>query len=544
LQHRGQEGSGLAASEGHTVTVHRGSGLVSQVQFQSRIWSISLFGTSRSLVESDRFPMLITHLKRFSVSNYSLQIFTEETMQYLRGHMAIGHTRYSTVGASTLTNTQPFLIETVHGPIAMAHNGQLAMGKTLRKNLMEKGVGMFTSSDSEVIVQSIAAPPTEKETNGPNWVARIRRFMQTSQGSYSVVLLTKDGLFAFRDPLGMRPLCLGKFTTTVDETRLAPPSHSPPPGQHPFVGMTAQKSADGKVRTTGWIVASESCAFATTNAEFVRDVRPGEIVKFDNEGLHSYEGVPAPEKKAMCVFEYVYFARPDSIIEGRLVHHVRQRIGMKLAQEHLVKEAGTYPTPHKFTPIQFFDHGCILVDIVVGVPDSSTPMAIGYSQQSGIPFTEGLIKNRYIQRTFIQPDQGMRVEGVALKYNPLSANLKGKKVVLVDDSIVRGTTIRKLISMLRHAGAKEIHVRIGSPPIKHPCFMGVDMKSTDELVAANCTVDEVRKFIGADSLAYLSHDLMIQAVHEEADEKTREHVINQYCSACFSGNYPLDVDEW
>lgn len=268
-------------------------------------------------------------------------------MQYLRGHMAIGHTRYSTVGASTLTNTQPFLIETVHGPIAMAHNGQLATGKTLRKKLMEKGVGMFTSSDSEVIVQTIAAPPTEKETDGPNWIARIRRFMQSCQGSYSVVLLTKDGLYAFRGPLGMRPLCIGKFTTTVDESRLAPPSASPPPGQHPFVGMTAQKSADGKVRTTGWVVASESCAFGTTNAEFVRDVRPGEIIKFDHEGLHSFEGVPAPEKKAMCVFEYVYFARPDSVIEGRLVHHVRQRIGMKLAQEHWVKDAGMSCCNHR-----------------------------------------------------------------------------------------------------------------------------------------------------------------------------------------------------
>ncbi|MDQ7029494.1 MAG: amidophosphoribosyltransferase [Ardenticatenia bacterium] len=444
LQHRGQESAGIATCDGHTAYLHKGMGLVAQV-------------------------------------------FNEENLRPLRGHMAIGHNRYSTTGASHIRNAQPYLIETLHGPLGVAHNGNLTNALHLRRLVLERGVGLSSTSDSEVITQMLAAPP-EAWLNGhappvngdgvdDEWVARIRAFMRLAKGAYSLVILTRRGLYAVRDPLGLRPLCLG----TLDE---------------------------------GVVVASESCALLTVGATYLREVTPGEIVRVDDRGITSFAGLHSPTR-ALCIFEYVYFARPDSLFEGQVIHEVRQRMGRRLAHE---------------APAD--------ADIVVGVPDSATPHAIGYSLESGIPFTEGLTKNRYIGRTFIQPDDKLRQEGVRLKYNPLPANLEGRRVVLVDDSIVRGNTAGPLVQLLRDGGAREVHVRVASPPVCHPCFMGVDMATYRELVAARMDVEAIRRHIGADSLAYLSLPGLV-AVVEEALEKPTGH-----CTACFSGEYPIEIPEW
>lgn len=476
------------------------------------------------------------------------------------------------------TNTQPFIVETIHGPVALAHNGQLTQGRQMRQKLMEKGVGMFTSSDSECIIQSIASRPDIIEEHGhANWEARIASFMVAAEGAYSCVLMTRTALFAFRDPHGLRPLCLGKVHYRVKG-----------------VGSTASLSSSmdsdsDEGQSIGFVVASESCALSTIGAELVRDIRPGELIRIDNSGvtstsvfsapppspiassLPSPRDNPAPStpiavakpvavkpkpnlhlrpdmspeisppdrarsaspfprpnrlpmKSAFCVFEYVYFARPDSMIEGRLVHAVRQNLGRHLAQENPVAHA----------------------DVVVGVPDSSTPIAIGYAQEIGIPFTEGLTKNRYIARTFIQPDQSLRIASVELKYNTLGVNLKDKIVILVDDSIVRGTTSAQLVALLKKGGAKEVHLRIGSPPVKHPCFMGIDMRTGNELIAAaSSSLEEIAKTLGADSLAYISHEGMIAAVREaNSSEQHASEAVNDFCSACFTGEYPLPVDSW
>jgi amidophosphoribosyltransferase len=473
------------------------------------------------------------------------------------------------------TNTQPFIVETIHGPVALAHNGQLTQGRQMRQKLMEKGVGMFTSSDSECIIQSIASRPDPiEEHDHPNWEARIAAFMVAAEGAYSCVLMTRQGLFAFRDPHGLRPLCLGTVHYHV-----------------PSVGSTASLSSSAHKTTpdtAGFVVASESCALSTIGAELLRDIRPGELVRIDEKGISTVSvfSQPAPQtdrlsqssssapssptkatptssadseivvapkavtavskavenvistsrtgspfprpnrlpnQPAFCVFEYVYFARPDSVIEGRLVHAVRQNLGRNLAKESPVAHA----------------------DVVVGVPDSSTPIAIGYAQECGKPFTEGLTKNRYIARTFIQPDQSLRVASVELKYNTLGVNLKDKVVVLVDDSIVRGTTSAQLVALLKRGGAKEVHLRIGSPPVRHPCFMGIDMRTGNELIAATSPLDEIAKQLGADSLAYISHDGMMDAVREANSSAAQDaEAVNGFCSACFSGEYPLPVDSW
>lgn len=442
LQHRGQESAGIATCDGRTAYIHKGMGLVSQV-------------------------------------------FNEENLRPLRGHMAIGHNRYSTTGSSHIRNAQPYLIETIHGPLGVGHNGNLTNAAQLRRLLLERGVGLSSTSDSEVITQMLAAPPevwlnghTPDTPSGDRWVERIRAFMHLAQGAYSLVILTRDAIYAVRDPLGLRPLCLG----ALDE---------------------------------GHVVASESCALLTVGATFLREVEPGEIVRLDHNGITSFEGKPS-ERRALCIFEYVYFARPDSRFEGQIVHEVRQRMGRQLARE---------------APAD--------ADIVVGVPDSATPHAIGYSLESGIPFTEGLTKNRYIGRTFIQPDDKLRREGVRLKYNPLPANLEGRRVVLVDDSIVRGNTAGPLVQLLREGGAREVHVRVASPPVRHPCFMGVDMATYRELIAANLDVEAIRQRIGADSLAYLSLPGLLQAVGEALNLPEGSH-----CTACFSGQYPVEVPDW
>jgi amidophosphoribosyltransferase len=423
LQHRGQESAGIATSDGRIAHIHKGMGLVSHV-------------------------------------------FNEENLGHLQGHLAIGHNRYSTTGSSYLRNAQPYLIETALGPLGIAHNGNLTNAPTLRRELFDRGVGLVSSSDSEIITQMLAGAP------GGTWNERIAAFMRKAKGAYSLTILTREAVYAARDPWGFRPLCLGRL------------------------------SEDGLV------VASETCALATVGATFVREIRPGEIVRLDENGLTTWQGVKAAEKPSLCIFEYIYFARPDSVLEGRSVHQVRRCLGELLSREYPVE-----------------------ADMVIGVPDSATAHAIGYSNASGIPFGEGLIKNRYIGRTFIQPDDRLRRLGVALKFNPLP-DLKGKRIVMVDDSIVRGTTSGPIVSLVRLAGATEVHMRVGSPPIRHPCFMGVDMATKEELIAARMSVQEIAKYIGADSLGYLSLEGLRGAVGKET---------GGYCQACFSGDYPVAV---
>ncbi|HID49689.1 MAG TPA: amidophosphoribosyltransferase [Chromatiales bacterium] len=440
LQHRGQESAGIAASDGRSAYIHKGMGLVGQV-------------------------------------------FDEKNLRPLQGHLAIGQTRYSTTGSSNIRNAQPYLIETSRGPLGVAHNGNLTNALTLRKRLMERGVGLSSTSDSEVITQMLAAPAgvwAQRPSNGDDddlWVNRIRDLMAVAEGAYSLVILTRHAIYAVRDPLGLRPLCLGRLDNG------------------------------------GHIVASESCALHTVGATLLQEVAPGEIVRLDGSGLASFTGRPSPQR-ALCIFEYVYFARPDSHLEGQVVHQVRQRLGRQLAQE---------------APAE--------ADIVMGVPDSATPHAIGYSLESGLPYTEGLIKNRYIGRTFIQPDDHLRKVGVSLKYNPLPDNLQGKRVVMVDDSIVRGNTAGPLVQLLRQGGASEVHVRVAAPPIRHPCFMGLDMATYKELIAYQLDVEGIRQRIGADSLAYLSLPGMETAVRQAGREAG-------YCNACFSGKYPIKIPDW
>jgi len=439
LQHRGQESAGIATCDGRTAYVQKGMGLVPQV-------------------------------------------FHEDNLRPLEGHLAIGHTRYSTTGSSHVRNAQPYVIETVHGPLGLAHNGNLTNAAALRRRLLERGVGLRTASDSEAINLMLAAPPPGGEPDGrSDWVARIRAFMRQAEGAYSLVVLTRDAVFAVRDPLGLRPLCIGELL--------------------------------GNGQPAGWMAASESCAFGPVGGRLLREVAPGEIVRLDVEGVHSIEGVPAARRPAFCVFEYVYFARPDSFIGGQMVYGVRQRLGEVLAEE---------------SPAH--------ADIVVGVPDSARPAAVGYAHVLGIPYSEGLIKNRYIGRTFIQPDERLRRSGARLKYNPVSTALAGKRVVLIDDSIVRGVTMGPLVKLIREGGATEVHVRISSPPVRHPCYMGVDMPTRSELIGAERDAHDIRLHVGADSLAYLSHAGMMRAVNDARGGHDPGH-----CSACFSGVYPLDV---
>ncbi len=425
LQHRGQESAGICTVERGIAHIHKGVGLVSQV-------------------------------------------FNEDNLQVLRGSLAIGHTRYATTGSSArLTNAQPYLIETALGPLGIAHNGNLTNTPALRRDLLQRGVGLVSSSDSEVITQMLAG------ATGTTWDARITDFMTDAQGAFSLTVITRDAVYAVRDPWGFRPLCLGRLNGT------------------------------------GWVVASESCALGTIDATFEREIEPGEIVRLGPDGVTSWQ-TPAAPRKAMCIFEYVYFARPDSILEGRSVHWVRRKMGARLAQEHGID-----------------------ADMVIGVPDSATAHAIGYANESGIPFGEGLIKNRYIGRTFIQPDERLRRRKVALKYNPLP-DLAGKRIVLVDDSIVRGTTSGPIVALLRQAGAREVHMRIASPPIRYPCFMGVDMASQDELIAARMSVDAIAQHIGVDSLAYLSLEGLRSVV---------PHLGSDHCQACFTADYPVKIDQ-
>jgi amidophosphoribosyltransferase len=424
LQHRGQESAGIAVANGRSIRHHKNMGLVAQV-------------------------------------------FDEEKLRPLGGHLAIGHTRYSTTGSSKLENAQPFVVESALGPLAVGHNGNLTNAASLRRELLTRGVGLSGTSDSEVIIQMLAGG------EGRTWEEKLRVFMVRAQGAYCLTVLTRDAMFAVRDPWGLHPLCLGRF-------------------------------GEG-----GWVVASESCAFGPIGAEFVREVEPGEIVMIGEDGPRTVARMPAP-RPAECLFEYIYFARPDSTLHGAALHAVRVRQGHELARE-----------------------APCTADVVISVPDSATPAAIGYAQESGIPYSEGLIKNRYIGRTFIQPDDQLRKVGISLKFNALADNLQGKRVVLVDDSIVRGNTSGPIVRLLREAGAREVHIRVSSPPIRHPCFLGVDMATYPELIAHRLTNEEICAHLGADSLAYLSLDGLIRSTGQQPEG---------FCKGCFIGEYPVTIE--
>lgn len=421
LQHRGQESAGIAIADGDKIRVHTAMGLVSQA-------------------------------------------FAEDDLSHLSGHIAIGHNRYSTTGSSRAINAQPILLEADQRRIALGHNGNIVNAKTLRDELYSLGYDFHTTTDSEVIGNLILSSPER------DWVDRIKYAMHRLQGAYSLVILSEDKLFGVRDPMGVRPLCLGAIDS-------------------------------------GWVIASESCAFDHIGATFVREIEPGEIIAIDSSGVKSFKEETG--RRALCIFEYIYFARPDSIIQNRLLYPARQAMGKILARE--------YP---------------VAADIVMGVPDSATAAGIGYSEASGIPYCEGLLKNRYVGRTFIEPDQRLRELGVKLKFNPLSEIIAGKRLVVVDDSIVRGTTTPRIVDLLKKAGAREVHLRICAPPIRYPCFFGVDMATRWELIAAQKSIPEIRDHLGADSLGYISLEGLIEAVALSKEI---------FCLACFTGDYPIPV---
>jgi len=392
------------------------------------------------------------------------QVFSEDSLSNLTGDIAIGHNRYSTRGSSRIDNVQPVIVGEGANNIALAHNGNIINVEYLYKELCDQGYAFRSSTDSEVIANLIISSP-EKD-----FIGKIRYAMRRLQGAYSLTILARSTLFGVRDYFGVRPLCLGRLNG-------------------------------------GWVIGSESCALGHIGADFIREIEPGEIVAVDANGVTSYRD-DAP-RRALCIFEYIYFARPDSVINGRLLYQARQAMGAGLAEEHPVD-----------------------ADLVIGVPDSATAAGVGYALRSGIPLGEGLIKNRYVGRTFIEPHQRIRDLGVKLKFNPLPEILSGKRVVVVDDSIVRGTTTPQVVRLLRKAGAKEIHMRICAPPIRYPCFFGVDMATYQELIAAYKTVPEIRDYIGADSLGYLSVAGLIKAVALPQDI---------FCLACFTGEYPIPV---
>ena len=422
LQHRGQEAAGIASTDGANIHIHKAMGLVQE-------------------------------------------IFTPDVISHLPGAVAIGHTRYSTAGDKSLMNAQPVVIDCNKGKLAVAHNGNLTNAIELRRKLEHRGSIFQTTSDTEVIVHLIA------RSGARNLSGAIADALNQVEGAYSLVILTRDEIYAIRDPRGFRPLNLGRLDAS-------------------------------------WIVGSETCAFDLIDAEYVREVEPGEMVRISRSGIESIHF--APEKPHQyCIFEHVYFSRPDSIIFGRPVNESRERLGRLLAREHPVD-----------------------ADIVTPVPDSGVPAAVGYAAESGIPFRMGLIRNHYIGRTFIEPEQAIRDFGVKLKLNPVRRMLEGQRVILVDDSIVRGTTSRKIVRLVREAGATEVHVRISCPPTISPCYYGVDTPRRDELIAAQKPIEEIRQFLGADSLGYLSLDALRSAL-EDTERK--------FCTSCYTGSYPTEL---
>ena len=394
------------------------------------------------------------------------QVFDENDLPFLPGFVAIGHTRYSTTGSTRAENAQPVYVEGEHGPLALGHNGNLINAQLLHDDLEDHGYEFKSSTDTEVIALMLASAP------GADWQERIANVMRSIQGAYCLVAVTPRELIAMRDPYGIRPLCLGRLNGT------------------------------------GWVIASETCALDHLGAEFEREIAPGEAVVINRSGVSSFQAVEA-QRPALCVFEYIYFARPDSVLRDKLLYPARMGMGRELARQ---------------SPVE--------ADMVIGVPDSAIAAAIGYAHESGIPYGEGLVKNRYVGRTFIQPDQRLRDQGVYLKFNPMKQVIAGKRLVVVDDSIVRGTTTPKVVEMLRKAGAAEVHMRICAPPIKNPCHFGIDMATQWELIAADKSVEEIRQHIGADSLSYLSIEGLMRAVEQPRDS---------FCTACFTGEYPMPV---
>ena len=462
LQHRGQESAGIAWHDGRSVRVDKGMGLVSDV-------------------------------------------FSEEGVDAMHGSSAIGHVRYSTTGSSSLANASPLLVRSHRGSLAIAHNGNLTNALRWRQELEDQGTIFQTSLDTEVVAHLVArhaarsseAPSTQArsaEARGSYSLAQLTEAvagtLRQVQGGYAFVFLSEQGLMGARDPHGIRPLSLG--------------------------WLPRDPGADGGYNTVGgphgaWVLASESCAFDAVGAVFVRDVAPGELVAIDREGVHSLQVQP-PGPPSLCIFEHVYFARPDSNLQGANVHAVRKTLGRMLARE---------------APVD--------ADLVTGVPDSSLSAAAGFAEEAGIPYEMGLVKNRYIGRTFIQPDQTSRRLGIRLKLNALRLVVEGKRVVLVDDSLVRGNTSRHIVRLLREAGAREVHLRISSPPYRHACYYGIDTSASGELIAARTGVDAIRDLVGADSLHFLSLEGMMAAV--EASGAGRG-----YCLACFSGAYPVPLE--
>lgn len=423
LQHRGQEAAGISVHDGKAVRTHRGMGLVSEA-------------------------------------------FDDASINLLRGSEGIGHVRYPTTGRSSIENAQPFLVKYKEGSIAVAHNGNLVNTAVLREQLEQTGDIFQSTSDTEVIAHLLVRDLLKCDLQ-----EAIRAIMRKMVGSYSLVFLLGDSVLALRDPLGIKPLCIGELES-------------------------------------GYIVASESVAIDTLNGRLVRDVCPGELVVLRQGEMRSYQltRTPCP---AHCVFEFIYFARPDSIMEGRLIYEVRVNIGSRLAEEHPAD-----------------------ADTVTPIPDSGITLAVGYHQRSGISYRECLMKNRYIGRTFIMPDQNMRETAVRLKLNTIRPNIEGHKLVLVDDSIVRGTTSRRIVNMVRKVGAEAVHVRIGSPPITAPCYLGIDMASREELIAAHKTVAGVEAVINADSLGYVSHEGLVEAIGIPAEN---------LCMGCLTGVYPVEI---
>jgi len=387
-------------------------------------------------------------------------------IQKLKGRLAIGHNRYSTTGSNDINNVQPLLVNTKDGPLALAHNGNLVNSQQLHDELQEEGAIFRSTTDSEPILHLIARSKAVGLKN------KIKEALCQIRGAYSLVIMTRDTLIAARDPNGFKPLALGKL--------------------------------DG-----GFVVASETCAMDLMGAEYIRDVAPGEMLIINENGLSSEQFIKS-EKRAHCIFEFIYFSRPDSRIFGDCVDKTRRKLGRKLAQEHPVD-----------------------ADIVISVPDSSNTAALGFSNESGVKFELGLIRNHYIGRTFIQPQQAIRHFNVKVKFNPVTGVLKGKRVVVVEDSIVRGTTLKVLTQLIRKAGAKEVHVRVSSPPIMYPCYYGMDFPTRKELIATSMTVEEIRKYLDVDSLGYLSVDGLCNAVSTKGEG---------YCTACFNGDYPVAVE--
>jgi amidophosphoribosyltransferase len=428
LQHRGQEAAGIVAYDGEQFSAHRGMGLVGD--------------------------------------NFS----SKEVIERLRGANAIGHVRYATTGEVIMRNVQPLFADFEFGGLAICHNGNLTNSYQLRKQLVRRGSLFQSTSDTEVIVHLIAT--SRKET----MVDRLVDALRQVEGAYSLVGLSQDSLIGLRDPLGVRPLVIGKLQDA-------------------------------------WILSSETCALDIIGAEFVRDVEPGEIVIINAGGVQSlkpFDQVP----RRFCVFEYIYFARPDSVMEGRSVYEARKRIGRELAREN--------PVP---------------ADVVVPVPDSGVPAALGYAAESGIPFELGIIRNHYVGRTFIEPTDQIRHLGVRLKHNANRADLEGKRVILVDDSIVRGTTSTKIVEMVRNAGAREVHMRISSPPTSHSCFYGIATPERDQLLAARFDIPGMARLIGVDTLAFIS----IEGLYRAMDEEGRDPIEPGFCDACFTGEYPIPL---